>query len=78
MMLQAPKGQIDDGLMDIVKTWQDDPTAVDLLKAIDFAIYFAATSGFVLSLWQSLYENKPVEEKDNAVKVAEETWRTER
>lgn len=77
MMLSAPAGQIDQPLMDIIKKWEDTPTAANLLEAIDFAIYYAATSGFVLSIWQSAYEAKPDEEKSKAMELAKTTWRTQ-
>ena len=75
MFLDAPVGQIDEPLMDVIKKWDNEPTAVQVLEAIDNAIFCASTSEFVVTVMQMFYEAKPEDEKKKAVAFAENNWR---
>ena len=77
MLLVAPEGQMDEPLKDIIRKFDVEPTAVQLLEALDNATYFASASGFVVSVLATLFEKKPQGEKDEAIKYANLNWRKE-
>jgi len=47
-LLEAPKGEIDEPLKDIIAAWPDeDIKAIHILKAVDNLVFFASASPFV-------------------------------
>lgn len=55
LMLEAPDTSLDPGIKDIIRAWNDDFKAIDVLKAVDFCIHWGAASGFALSVLQQYY-----------------------
>jgi hypothetical protein len=48
MWLVAPDGQFADDLKWIVQEWNDIPTALQVLKALDYAVYTGGASTFAM------------------------------
>jgi hypothetical protein len=48
MWLIAPDGQFADDLKWIVQEWNDTPTALQVLKALDYAAYTGGASTFAM------------------------------
>lgn len=63
MMLDGPDSQVSEGLKQLIRDkWNDTPTAIQVLEALDYAIYGSDASEFVVTLWQSLLPNMLKEE----------------
>lgn len=76
--LSAPPDQIDQNVRDLISKWDDtDPTSLQVLEAIDFAIHGSNASGLAVSLMQSFYETLLKKEgKTHEDNVPLATWRT--
>lgn len=75
-LLGLPDAYLATGLRPLIECWSDPPKAIELLKAIDFAIHGAGASGFVLQGMQALYDVACQREgvsHDDVAKLA--TWR---
>ena len=55
LLLEAPDGQLDSCLFPIIKEWDDEPKAIQILEVLDKVIYASLGSGFVVTLLQILY-----------------------
>lgn len=54
--LKPSNDEIDRKLKDIIKSeWSQPPTALQLAKALQLAIYFSLASEFVIKIWSLLY-----------------------
>lgn len=55
--LQAPDGQLDDVIKKIIREkWDDEPTAIQILEAVDHCVYYGASSDFVVSALNLMLE----------------------
>lgn len=54
----APDSHLDKSMVDLIKSWGDDPTPLQLLEVIDKCIYASLSSGFVLGILQTIYDNE--------------------
>ena len=52
----APDSHLDKSMVDLIKSWDDNPTPLQLLEVIDKCIYSSLCSGFVLGIMQSVYD----------------------
>lgn len=75
LLLSAPPGQIDQSLKNIIAEFDDEPSATQLLKALDHAVHYASTSQFTTSVLTALFERKSSTEKEEATKFANQNWR---
>lgn len=75
MMLLAPEGNIDPFLMDKIKLWDDEPTALQILEVLDNAVYAASASDMVIHILQMMFEIRTEEERIAAFQYADENWR---
>jgi hypothetical protein len=78
MFLKAPDGHLADNIKDTVKEWSDEPKAVEILKTLDYAIYFGAGSSFVVTTLKILFESslkiENIKEID-VITIANNGWR---
>lgn len=49
LWLESPDGQFADNLKWIIKEWSDEPTAAQILKALDWAAYCGGASTFAMN-----------------------------
>lgn len=54
-LLIAPSDQLDPCLFPLIKKWDDEPKAVQILEVLDHVIFAALGSGFVVKLLETLY-----------------------
>jgi hypothetical protein len=76
MLLEAPEGQIDKPLMDLIQKWDEPPTSLQILEVRDLGAYTAGTSDFTISVmdmaWKSAMKAEGVTEESL---IAQATWR---
>ena len=74
--LRAPETQIGAHTRATIKEWDDSPTAIQLLKTIDSAIYSSDSSTFAIRTLE-IYLERAIEDEqttyEEVVKLA--TWR---
>lgn len=56
LLLQASDAQIDARLHPLIEKWSDPPTAIQILEVLDWCIYGALGSGFVVTALQVFYD----------------------
>lgn len=52
LFAEAPEGQLDPALVELVKKWDVTPTALQILEVLDKAIFWGAASGFAVTALQ--------------------------
>lgn len=76
ILLEAPEGHIGKEVIDMIKTWDDEPTALQLLETLDACVHGGLTSGFVIHILETLL-NQAIEKENTSIfevmKLA--TWR---
>jgi hypothetical protein len=74
--LIAPETQIGKHTMATIKEWDDNPTAIQLLRSIDEAIYTSDCTNFVVKTLE-IYLNKAIEAEQTTYEdlVKQATWR---
>ena len=76
LFLIAPETQISDYAKATIEEWDEDPTALQLLKTLDYCIFTAEASGFVIKTIEVLMD-KAIEREattyEDIVKLA--VWR---
>lgn len=76
IILEAPDTQLDAAVKATVQEWSDEPTAIQILKSIDFAVYGGGASGFCMTLFESLLSVAlETEGIDYETAVAGAVWR---
>jgi hypothetical protein len=55
-LLAAPDTQLDACMKPLIEKWDDEPTALQILEVLDQCIYAALASGFVITLFQTLFD----------------------
>jgi hypothetical protein len=77
--LRAPETQIGVHTMDTVKTWDDSPRAIQLLRTIDSAVYGADCSTFVIRTLELFLDRAIADEQTTyEALVKRATWRDNR
>ena len=56
LLLEAPDEQLDSCLFHIIREWDDEPKAIQILEVLDKVIYASLGSGFTVVLLQVLYK----------------------
>ena len=76
LFLIAPETQISDYAKATIEEWDEEPTALQLLKTLDYCIFTAEASGFVIKTIEVLMD-KAIEREattyEDIVKLA--VWR---
>lgn len=76
LFLDAPESQIDPSLVELIKKWDDHPTALQILEVLDKAIFWGAASGFVVSSLRIMLGAAMTEEDVTLEQLAEKAvWR---
>lgn len=75
-MLQAPATQMDESIRAIIREWDDPPTALQVLKALDFCVHGGAASSFVVTALQIVLRSACARENTTLTAlVAQASWR---
>ncbi len=78
MLLEGPDSQVSSPLKSIIKKWDETPTAIQILEALDIAVRCGAASGFVIVLMEGELRSAIVREGTTYEEVvAKATWRNE-
>ena len=73
MWQQPSENEISKQLKEIIaKEWSEPPTALQIGFAIEFAVYFASASGFVISIWREMYNEAILHDKMTPNEIKEE------
>ena len=76
-MLSAPDEQIDQSVKDIIaRVWDDEPTSIQILEALDFGVHTGTISDFVVQALDAFFNSAIKKEgttMDEVLKLA--TWR---
>ena len=78
MMLLAPDSQADASLKEVIKKWDEPPTAIQILEAVDHTVRFSSGSDFVVQVLDIMLRQTIKEENttfEELIKRA--TWREE-
>ena len=78
LLLQAPDGQIAHALFSLIEEWSDPPTALQILKVLDHAVYSGGASTLGMTVLTIEYDSALKRERksgDDIVNLA--TWRAE-
>lgn len=75
--LKAPETQIGVHTMATIQEWDESPTALQLLKTIDSAIFGSDCTNFVIRTLE-VYMDKAIEKEQTTYEevVKQATWRT--
>ncbi len=76
VFLEAPEEQIDKSVFPLIELWDDDPTAIQILRVLDQIVYTGAASEFVVTALDMMLQRAIVNEGqslDELVKQA--VWR---
>jgi len=77
-LLKAPDSQLDVSMRPLIKKWDDEPTALQILQVLDMCIFGSLASGFTVQLLQTMYDEAIRREgttREAVEKLA--TWREE-
>lgn len=76
-MLSAPDSQISDGIKRIIREkWDDEPSAIQILEAVDHCVFWGASSDFVVRALNMYLEMAIKREGTTFKKIIEDaTWR---
>lgn len=79
LLLVAPDDQLDPSLRPLIEQWDRPiPKAIQVLEVLDKCVYYSLCTDFVVSVFDTIYENALENEKTNTVEVeARATWRKE-
>lgn len=56
LLLESSDRQIDASMHSLIRTWDEEPTARQILEVLDHCIYGSLASGFIVSTLQVLYD----------------------
>jgi len=76
-LLKAPESQLDATILEDIKGWHSEPSALDLLFCLDKITYFSLASEFVIGIFQLLL-NQAMEYEDITFEdlVLQRTWKS--
>ena len=76
LLLASSDRQIDASMRPLIRKWDDEPTALQILEVLDHCIYGSLASGLVVGALELSYETALGREgKTHADMVALATWR---
>lgn len=77
-LLAAPENQIGLGTKQTIEEWEEEPTALQILKTLDFGVHFGDCSSFVIKVLELLFSTALENEKTTRELVIEKAiWRKE-
>ena len=77
LLLEAPKGHIDDVALDSIREWDDEPKALQILRTLDLCVQAGLSSGFVIGVLESILEVTMSNENTTYEKLTEKAvWRS--
>ena len=79
LWLSAPEGQLDDVIKKIIQEkWDDEPTAIQILEAVDHCVYYGASSDFVVAALNTMLQTAMKEEGLEYLEfIKDARWRKE-
>jgi hypothetical protein len=76
LLLEAPVDEIDPTVRATINEWSDVPTAIQILKTLDFAVYGGGASEFCMNVFNTmLAASLTTEGIDYETVVAGAVWR---
>jgi hypothetical protein len=76
-LLKAPEHHISDAIKSTIAEWDEIPTALQILKSLDYSVHTAGASTFVIKTLEVLLDRAINEEKTTyETVVSYATWRT--
>ena len=54
LLLEAPDNQIDPAVLNVIRTWSEPQTALNVLEALDTAVYCGGASEFAMQALNAL------------------------
>lgn len=78
LMLEAPPTHLDPTIVALIAAeWDDEPTAIQVLKALDFAIHGGMSSDFATYCLETfLIQRMEIEQLTEEQLIEQATWRT--
>ena len=55
-MLNAPSHQLDPCMLPLIRAWDAEPKAIQVLEVLDKCIFSALASGFIIKLLEIIYD----------------------
>lgn len=78
LLLMGSDSMLDASMHPLIRKWDEEPTAIQILEVLDHCIHGALASGFVVKALQVAYDLACIREStthEEVVKLA--TWREE-
>lgn len=77
-LAKAPESQLDPAMRKLIEKWDSPPTALQILEVLDWSIHGSLASGFLINVFQVLYEGALEEEGKTHEEIESlATWRKE-
>lgn len=56
ILLSAPNHHLEQSMKDLIVTWDDPPTPLQILKVLDFCIQGALATGMMINILQDMHQ----------------------
>lgn len=77
LICEAPESQLDASMVTLIRSWNYEPTSLQILEVLDHCTYSALASDFVMSVLDTMLDLRLKEEgKTMEEIVPSATWRT--
>lgn len=77
LLCEAPESQLDASMVTVMRSWEGEPTSLQILEVLDQCAHSAFASDFVMSVLDTMLDLRLKEEgKTMAEIVPLATWRT--
>ena len=78
LFMAAPDSQLDASMKPLIAKWSDPPTPLQILEVLDYCIFSALASGFMVTYLQLLYDTACKDNNTTKEEVAKGAhWRKE-
>ncbi len=78
LLCELSDRQLDQSMINIVKTWSESPTSLQILEVLDKSIHDSLASSFVVATLQALYDialkEENIKHEDNIPLALWRTW----
>lgn len=78
LLLDAPETQLDKAALDDIRTWNEPPKALEILKTLDMCVHSALASGFAIQVLELMLDVQMKEEGTTHEELGKEAFWRER
>lgn len=76
LLLEAPEGHIAEPALDLIRNWDDEPKAIQVLETLDACVQGGLSSGFVIGVLEAVL-NSAMEKEGTTYEelISQASWR---